>query len=902
VSKAHRIGKRGKARRSPRAFLSAILVVASAVALIQFPSTPALAAFTDFVDLENHWAKTAVQELYSLGALDEQPPVYSPDAPITRGKVSRYLAIGWGIEPYSGYRSFFDDVPDSDAYFRYANAMYLRGIMVGSGDLFGVDDPLSREQAATVLVRAAGFEPAALALSQAQARAIVSHYKDSGQISGWALPYVAQAYVAGLFQGDAAGTFRPLAGMSKAEACTVVARVRDARELLDFGDAPDLPPYFNFPSLLASDGARHHDYRTVWLGETADGEIDSRQVNADFFDDGFMRFVPGGTAQAPTYQIEFVVSVAGRDPSLYGNTDDKALFFNLLIDWDRDMVWEEGEWAVQNLKIDPGAWAPGATSATLVSPSFTPGASVLPYDCWFRMTLTKGEPLPAGWVGKGEYAYGETEDYGPEEHTVLIASALDALCTEWQASTDPNRNLVASCLDGTRSLVADLIAEEKRDDPVDVFVDKKMVILDLFYANAELAVDQGLAQADVDRVMNGLWLPMAFVAEQGMERQQIILLGETLRLNFGIPAYIGQGIQNTINQLADLLFEQERGDPARTLLDMKDEIIRNLQELSRALGVASPPDRDQAEAVFWVLVFMSRIKDLEQPAPPAQPPEPLRKPRDKTEPPGTGKGPGQAPPGKDLVLTGVESVFEATSSGRITLKVHVLKPGFDFYDLEIYYTDQIDWSPSTTVTPVSGPFGWQAGISSTGVRFYGDRPIEPCTPAYFIVNIDPPQDFQSIRVVLTDKAGMPIGRVVSQRVPCGFMVLAPFEKGSFGEAAGYHPGDPEGWDLAYVVGEGCGRGSACGEGAHQLVANSSTGGGIASLRGGPSDLEPGGYAPSEGSAYAPICTDLYPGQYLVVRDHTGIGHALLLVMRADCMGCVLKYEHNPAGRLFFEEP
>ena len=900
MSRMHRIGKMGKARRGPCAFLAAILVVASAVALIQFPSTPALAAFTDFVDLRSHWAKTAVEELYNLGALDEQPPVYSPDTPITRGKVSRYLAIGWGIEPYSGYRSFFDDVPYSHAYFRYANAMYLRGIMVGSGGRFGVDDPLSREQAATVLVRAAGFEPAALALSQAQARAIVSRYKDSTQISGWALPYVAEAYVAGLFKGDAGGTFRPLAGMSKAEACTVVARVRDARELLDFGDAPNLPPYFNFPSLLASDGARHHDYRMVWLGEMADGEIDSRQVNADFFDDGFMRFIPGGTAQAPTYEVEFVVSVASRDPSLYGDAGDKALLFNLLIDWDRDMVWEEGEWAVQNLKIDPNTWAPGATSATLISPSFAPGASVLPYDCWFRLTLTKGEPVPVGWVGKGEYAYGETEDYGPEEHKVRIASVLDAFRTEWQVSTDPARNLVASCLYGARPLVAGLIAEERRDDPVQVLVDKKMVILDLFYASAELAVDQGMAQADVDRVMNELWWPMAFVAEQGVERQQIMLPRETLRLNFGLPAYIGQGIQDAINQLADLLFEQERGDPAGTLLDMKDAIIRKLRELFRALGVAALPD--QTMAVLGALHCMSLAKQLEQPAPPAQPPEPPRKPPDKTEPPGTGKGPGQAPSGKDLVLTGVESVFQA-KDGRILLKVHVLEPGFDFYDLEIYYSDQTGWSPSTTVTPVSGPVGWQAGSGPAGVRFDGAAPIKPCTPAYFIVNIDPPQDLQSIRVVLTDKAGMPIGRVVSQRVESGFIVLAPFEKGSFGETAGYHPGDPEGWDLAYVVGEGCGRGSACGEGAHQLVANSSTGGGIASLRGGFSDLEPGGYAPSQGSAYAPLCTGLYPGQYLVVRDHTGgIGHALLLVMRADCMGCVLKYEHNPAGRLFFEEP
>lgn len=892
----------GKAGRSPRAFLAAVLAVASAVVLIQFPSTPALAAFTDFADLQDHWAKTAVEELYDLGALDDQPPVYSPDTPITRGKVSRYLAIGWGIEPYSGYRAFFDDVPNSHAYFSYANAMYLRGIMVGSGGRFGVNDPLSREQAATVLVRAAGFEPAALALSQAEARAVVARYSDTARISGWALPYVAEAYIASLFKGDAGGTFRPLASMSKAEACTVVARVRVARELLDFGDAPDLPPYFNFPSLLAADGARHHDYRTVWLGATADGEIDSRQVNADFFDDGFIRFVPGGTAQAPTYQVEFVVSVAGRDPSLYGDTDDKALFFNLLIDWDRDMVWEDGEGAVLNMKINPNTWSPGATSATLVSPPFTPGASVLPYDCWFRLTLTKGEPVPAGWVGKGEYAYGETEDYGPEEHKVRIACVLDAFCSEWQASTDPDRNLVAACLCGARPLVADLIAEERCDDPVHVLIGKKRTILDLFYASAELALTRGLPQPDVDRVMNELWSPMAFATEEEVKRELIMLLREALRLNSNIPANIGQGIQDAIDQLADLLFEQERGDPAEILLAKKDAIIQKLRELGLALeaaGLGGP-----AQAVWDANDGMILLKLLEEPNPPKKTPDPPRKPPVETEPPETGKGPGEAPPGRGTVLTGVHSIFEARD-GRILLKVHVLSPGtasFDFYDLEIYYSDQAGWSPLTTLTPVGGPAGWQAGSGSTGVRFHGDTPIKPCTPAYFTLDItNAPQDYRSILFVLTDEHGMPVGRVVGQRVETGFIILSPGEKASLGESVGYRPGDPEGWDLAYVVGEG-GGGGGCGGGAYQLVANASTGGGIDSLCGGLTDLERGGYAPSQCGTYAPLYAGLYPGQYLVVRDHTGIGHALLLVMRADCMGCVLKYEYNPMGRLFFEEP
>lgn len=90
--------------------------------------------------------------------------------------------------------------------------------MIGSGGVFGVGDPLTREQAATVLVRAAGREEAAQLRPVTAAEAIVSRYSDHGFISRWAIPYVAEAYVAGLFLGDAAGTFRPRASMTKAEA------------------------------------------------------------------------------------------------------------------------------------------------------------------------------------------------------------------------------------------------------------------------------------------------------------------------------------------------------------------------------------------------------------------------------------------------------------------------------------------------------------------------------------------------------------------------------------------------------------------------------------------------------------------------------------------------------------
>jgi len=338
-----------------------VLVVVVAVLATMVAPTRVLAGFGEYTDLAGHWATDALEALYDVGALDDDPPpLFRPDDPVSRGKFAKYLVLGWNIQPYVGSEQFLSDVPSTNLYFAYANAVYLRGVMVGSGGVFGVDASLTREQCATVLVRAAGCEPAAMMRSSADAQAIVaSAWTDAADISPWAIPYLAEAFVQELFLGDAVGTVRPLDPMSKAEAATVVDRINSLRPLLDFGDAPDWPSYFHFPSLLVSDGARHEDWRQVWLGERADGEIDSRQINSDFFDDGFVRFIPTGQTvytQGGTlaeWSLEFEVSVASRDPALYEtiNPDEpRSLFFNLLIDHDMDMNWADvDEWVIINL-------------------------------------------------------------------------------------------------------------------------------------------------------------------------------------------------------------------------------------------------------------------------------------------------------------------------------------------------------------------------------------------------------------------------------------------------------------------------------------------------------------------------------------------------------------------------
>jgi len=240
-----------------------LTLIASLLVTVAAPSR-AYAGFGDYTDIAGHWAAAALETLCD---------------PVSRGKFAKYLVLGWNIQPYAGAEQFLSDVPPGNPFYVYANALYLRGLMVGSGGAFGVGASLTREQCATVLVRAAGLEPTAVMRPSAEAQAIVaSAWTDAADISPWAIPYMAEAFVQELFKGDDAGTVRPLDPMSKAEAATVVSRIKNLKPLEDFGDAPDWPSYFGFPSLLTNDGARHQDYKQVWLGERADGEIDSRQI------------------------------------------------------------------------------------------------------------------------------------------------------------------------------------------------------------------------------------------------------------------------------------------------------------------------------------------------------------------------------------------------------------------------------------------------------------------------------------------------------------------------------------------------------------------------------------------------------------------------------------------------
>lgn len=180
----------------------------------------------------------------------------------------------------------------------------------------------------------------------------------------------------------------------------------------DFGDAPDgkatsyegnFAQTGQFPSLLASNGARVIKTDEVWLGQEVTMEKDSKQVNADEADDG----VRGTSTSCKPSTTYFFVGV--KNPGQATGT----AYLNLYADWNKDGRWAGGdecgqEWAVQNFPID---LAKQTEQLAVYEVQFTAGKNTK--DIWYRGSVTLDEKMNE--TATGEFKSGEIEDFGPHQ-------------------------------------------------------------------------------------------------------------------------------------------------------------------------------------------------------------------------------------------------------------------------------------------------------------------------------------------------------------------------------------------------------------------------------------------------------------------------------------------------------
>lgn len=212
-------------RRVFSLFLALILVLGGVTPLGAPGGTAQAAAFRDvssgawYAD----YVRRASEEGLMAGTSEDR---FSPDTTLTRAMFVTILGRLHQVDP-DDYRqsTAFVDAPKDSWYGPYVNWASQHDIVSGYGTwTFGSDDPITREQMASILARYLEF----LDVELPDGEDTVSSFRDSGKVSNWARQGVELMRRTGILAGDQNRNFRPGATALRSEAATLFVRLMDA--------------------------------------------------------------------------------------------------------------------------------------------------------------------------------------------------------------------------------------------------------------------------------------------------------------------------------------------------------------------------------------------------------------------------------------------------------------------------------------------------------------------------------------------------------------------------------------------------------------------------------------------------------------------------------------------------
>lgn len=183
-----------------------------------------------FRDVGGHWAQEDIEKLFSLDVFAGNPAFFLPDVPMTRADFVRAVVKSCDMRVSDQTKkktrsrkgpaeiSPFADVAVTEPDYPFIKQSVNKGIISGAGGRFMPDEPLSRAQAITILVRALGFE------TKAPTPGYSTSFVDDGQIPYWARDSIYVAAEIGLVSGDQGNHINPHQVMTRAEASSMLVR------------------------------------------------------------------------------------------------------------------------------------------------------------------------------------------------------------------------------------------------------------------------------------------------------------------------------------------------------------------------------------------------------------------------------------------------------------------------------------------------------------------------------------------------------------------------------------------------------------------------------------------------------------------------------------------------------
>lgn len=170
--------------------------------------------FSDVSD--SFWAKTAIEALNKKGIVSGYEGKFRPNDNVTREEFATMAVKAFGVYNENAECDFID-VSKDKWYYRYVASAYENGIINGRNDgYFGSGEMITREDAAVILSRIIGEE-----------NGVDVDFTDKHNISAYALSGVATMQNKGIINGMEDGSFMPKNKCTRAEAATMIYRLME---------------------------------------------------------------------------------------------------------------------------------------------------------------------------------------------------------------------------------------------------------------------------------------------------------------------------------------------------------------------------------------------------------------------------------------------------------------------------------------------------------------------------------------------------------------------------------------------------------------------------------------------------------------------------------------------------
>ena len=273
-----------------------------------------------FNDLGGYtWAQAAINALAAQGIVKGTgPESFDPAGQITRAQYAALMQRTFAL-PQPSTPVAFTDVTASSWEYTSVEALtpYMDYYQLPGGNSFHPNDPMDRQDVATVMVKILAASNKLTVLSSSAAQSALASVTDSSDIAPALQVYVATAIQAGLIKGFPDGSFQPQGILTRAQVAVLIQRLQNQFLTTSggSGSSSNGEPSTSVPvvtSITPSSGSyRGGTPITITGSGFAQGDYVELVSNG-----GFLRGYPQNVQVVSPLEITAVTNSAGASPPL----------------------------------------------------------------------------------------------------------------------------------------------------------------------------------------------------------------------------------------------------------------------------------------------------------------------------------------------------------------------------------------------------------------------------------------------------------------------------------------------------------------------------------------------------------------------------------------------------------